>query len=174
MIYAKIKDAEERERLKEALVTTKDKRMYSRLLIISLSSEGYQVKRLSEMFNVCKATIRTYIKSYSEGGLKGLAPIKQPGRPVKIGHWTKGDWDKVLEQTPSGYEKLSSRSRVWTLDLLRKYVKQYHGIDVCISSIHDSLKKTGRRTGRSKLRVGSPDPEYIAKRQHTKGVQNLP
>ena len=174
MIYAKIKDEEERERLERALDTTKDKRMYIRFLIISLSSKGYKVKRLSEMFNVCKATVRTYIKSYNEGGLKRLAVGKRTGRPPKIGHWTKEDWDKILERTPNQYEKLSSGSRVWTLELLARYVKQYHGIDVCIASIYDSLRKTGRRTGRNKLRVGSPDPDYIAKRQHTKGVQNLP
>ena len=174
MIYARIKDEEERERLEKALETTRDRNWYRRLLIISLSSERYPVDRLSEMFNLCKATIRSYIKSYNEGSLEGLLPRKSTGRPPKIGHWTKNDWDEVLERTPNQYERLSTHSRTWTLGLLAKYVKEYHGIDVCIASVYASLRKTGKGTGRSKLRVGSSDPDYTAKRQQAKEVQNLP
>jgi len=43
-----------------------------------------------------------------------------------------------------------------------------------IQSVNNSLRNTGRRTGRSKLRVGSPDPENTAKREGVKAVQNLP
>ena len=35
------------------------------------------------------------------------------------------------------------------------------------------MRKTGRRTGRNKLRVGSPDPEYTVKRKSLKEVENL-
>jgi len=37
-------------------------------------------------------------------------------------------------------------------------------------SLYESFRRTGRRTGRSKLRVGSPDPEYTSKR---KGVDDF-
>ena len=100
-------------------------------------------------------------------------PDKQSGRPPKIGHWTKEDWDKVLEQTPNQYEKLKTQSRQWTLERLALYLKEYHGIEVTLQSVNNSLRKAGRRTGRSKLRVGSPDPEYTAKRAGVKAVQNL-
>ncbi len=79
-----------------------------------------------------------------------------------------------MEQTPNQYEKLKTQSHQWTLERLRQYVKEYNGIDVSLSSIYNSLRKTGRRTGRSKLRVGSPDPMYTLKRDHTKAVQDLP
>jgi len=95
------------------------------------------------------------------------------GRPPKLANWTKGDWDKILERTPDQYEKLNTESRQWTLDLLKKYVKEYHNIEVCRSSVYHSLRKTGRRTGRSKLRVGSPDPDYVVKRQHVQAVLSL-
>ena len=76
----------------------------------------------------------------------------------------------MLVQTPDQYEKLSIKSRQWTLERLQLYVKEYHQIQVSIVSIHNSLRKTGRRTGRSKLRVGSPDPVYRVKR---KQIENL-
>ena len=172
MIYADIKTLEERIRLKDALKAAKDKNWYRRLQVIELSAEKYSVQELCDTFKLCEATIRNYIHSYNDGGLDKLALGKSPGRPPKIGNWTKKQWDEVLEQTPNQYKKLNTQSRQWTLERLRQYVKEYHGIVVCLSSIHNSLMK-GRRTGRSKLRVGSPDPMYTVKRGYTKGVQNL-
>jgi transposase len=106
--------------------------------------------------------------------LEQLRPKKASGRPPKLANWTKAEWDHVLEQTPNHYEKLHTESRQWTLDLLVEYVNAYHGLSVCRSSVYHSLRKTGRGTGRSKLRVGSPDPEYVVKRQHVEVVRNLP
>lgn len=173
MIYAKIKGQKEQKRLDDALRASEKKNWYRRLQIIFLSAQEYSVQKLSEMFKLCEATIRDYIHAYNQGGLDKLAPRKPPGRPPKIGHWTAADWDKVLEQTPNQYEKLNTQSRQWTLERLQVYVRQYHDIDVDISNIYRSLRKTGRRTGRSKLRVGSPDPMYKVKRKHTEDLRNL-
>ena len=173
MIYAKIKDQEEFIRFHDAMKASKDKNWYRRLQIIEFSVKKYSVQELSDRFKLCEATIRHYIHSYNEGGLDKLAPVKPPGRPPKIGHWTWADWDKVLEQTPNQYEKLNTQSRQWTLERLQLYVKKYHDTDIDISNIYRSLRKTGRRTGRSKLRVGSPDPKYKVKRKHTEDLGNL-
>jgi transposase len=176
MIYAEVKSPEEQKRLDDALKTSKKKSWYRRLQIIALSaqkSKEYTVQKLSEMFKLCQQTIRNYIHAYNQGGLDKLAPVKPPGRPPKIGHWTKEQWDEVLEQTPNQYEKLNTQSRQWTLERLRLYLKEYHGIEVSAVSVLNSLRKTGRRTGRSKLRVGSPDPDYTVKRKHIKELQDF-
>ena len=173
MIYADIKTVEERIRLKDALKAAKDKNWYRRLQVIELSAEKYSVQELCDTFKLCEATIRNYIHSYNEGGLDRLAPGKSPGRPPKIGNWTKKQWDEVLEQTPNQYQKLDTQSRQWTLERLRSYLKEYHGICVSLSSVYRSLRKTGRRTGRSKLRVGSPDPEYLIKRKYVKELRDF-
>jgi transposase len=173
MIYAQLNNPEEKEILEAELRSAKSKNWYRRLQIIKLSAYKHTVQELSQDFDLCQQTIRNYINAYNKGGLPALFPKKSPGRPPKIAHWTKEDWDKVLEQTPDQYEKLNTQSRQWTLARLRVYVKEYHGIDVSMVSIHHSLRKTGRRTGRSKLRVGSPDPKYIAKRKHTEDLGNL-
>ena len=176
MIYAEIKSQKEQKRLDDALKASKKKSWYRRLQVIAFSaqkSKEYTVQKLSEMFKLCQQTIRNYIHAYNEGGLDKLAPVKPPGRPPKIGHWTKEQWDEVLEQTPNQHEKLNTQSRQWTLERLCLYLKEYHEIDVSTVSVLNSLRKTGRRTGRSKLRVGSPDPDYRVKRKHIKAVQNL-
>jgi len=173
MIYAEVKSQEEQKLLADALEASKDKNWYRRLRIIALSAAKYTVEQLSEIFDLCQATIRNYIHSYNKGGLGQLKPGKSTGRPPKIANWTREQWDKVLEQTPNQYEKLGTHSRQWTLELLARYLKEYHNMDVDISNIHRSLIRTGRRTGRSKLRVGSPDPDYRVKREGVKAVQNL-
>jgi len=173
MIYAEISSEEARKRLNEAIEEARDVKWYIRLQVIALSATKETVEELSQMFNLHKATIRRYIHGYNKGGLEELAPDKPTGRPPKIGQWTKAQWDAVLEQTPNQYKKLNTHSHQWTLERLRSYVKEYHGIEVSLSSIHSSLMKTKRRTGRSKLRVGSPDPMYTVKRSYTKDVQNL-
>jgi len=174
MIYAQLNNPEEKEILESELKSAKDKNWYRRLQIIKLSAYKHTVQELSHDFDLCQQTIRNYINAYSQGGLPAFFPKKSPGRPPKIGNWTKEDWDKVLEQTPNQYEKLGTQSRQWTLDRLRVYVKEYHDIDVSIVSVHKSLRKTGRRTGRSKLRVGSPDPDYIVKRESIEKLRDFP
>lgn len=173
MIFAKIRNKEEKEQLDDALRSSQKKVWYRRLQIIALSAKRHTVEQLSKMFDLSKATIRSYIKSYNQRGLDGLMPRKPPGRPPKIAHWTKEQWSEVLEQTPDQYEKLDTHSHQWTLGLMTKYLWEYHQIEVSAVSVHNSLKKTGRRTGRSKLRVGSPDPDYVIKRDRLKEVQNL-
>ena len=174
MIYAEIKDQEERIRFQDAMKASKDKNWYRRLQIIEFSVKQYSVQELSDRFKLCEATIRNYIHSYNEGGLDKLSPVKPPGRPPKIGHWTKEQWDSVLEQTPDQYQKLNTQSRQWTLERLQLYVKAYHGTDVDVSNIYRSLRKAGRRTGRSKLRVGSPDPVYRVKRKQIENLRDFP
>jgi transposase len=173
MIYATISSDEALKRLNEAIEEAHNNvKWYIRLKIIALSATKQTVKELSEMFDLCEATIRNYIHDYNNGGLQQLEPDKSTGRPPKISQWTKQQWDEVLEQTPNQYEKLNTNSHQWTLERLQQYVKEYHGIDVCLSSVYESFSKA-RRTGRSKLRVGSPDPMYTVKRSYNKEVQNL-
>jgi transposase len=174
MLYADIKSSEEQQRLDAAREAAKEKKWYCRLMIITLSAQKYTVQKLSEMFDLCQATIRNYVHAYNEGGLDQLRPKKAPGRPPKLADWTKAQWDAILARTPNQYERLQTESRQWTFDLLVAYVKAYHDISVCRSSVYHSFRKTGRRTGRSKLRVGSPDPDYVVKRQHVEGLEDLP
>ena len=96
MIYAQIKTQAEQARLDAALKASKDKQWYRRLQIIALSAKKYTVGQLSQMFDLCQATIRSYIKAYNQGGLEGLKVKPRSGCPPKIGHWTKADWDRVL------------------------------------------------------------------------------
>ena len=165
MIYAELRDASALERLDVALCKATKPQWYRRLLIIKLSGvERMPVSKLARMFNLCDSSVRGYIHKYNTSGLEALMPKSPPGRRGKITHFSKSDWNRLFEQTPNQYEKLHTDSRQWTLELIRTYLKRYHEISVTPPAIYLALRRMGRRTGRSKLRVGSPDPEYQTKR----------
>ena len=175
MIYAQIDNPEEIRRIDEALSKAEKKNWYRRLMIIKFSAtKQLSVPELAQMFNLCQPTIRYYIHTYNTSGLDALVPQSPPGCTGKITHVTKTDWDKLFEQTPDQYDRLNTDSRQWTLELIQDYLQKYHQISVTISTIHNALKRTGRGTGRSKLRVGSPDPDYQVKRETIQEMQNLP
>jgi len=166
MIYAEISDAPALQKLDAALSEATKPQWYRRLLIIKLSAtERMSVQKLAKMFTLSDDSVRSYIHKYNTSGLEALRPKSPPGRRGKITHFSKSDWDLLLEQTPNQYEKLQTDSRQWTLDLISAYLKAYHEISVSPPAIYFALRRTGYRTGRSKLRVGSPDPEYQAKRE---------
>lgn len=145
VIYAIFKNKEEQKLLDRAIREAKDKGWYRRLMVIKLSSQGKLIRHLQKEFGLCEATIRSYIHSYNQGGLDELRPRKPTGRPAKIANWSKRDWEKVLENPPSYYKRLNSYSNVWTLELMTKYLMEYHQTKVCISSVYNSLNRSKKR-----------------------------
>ena len=174
MIYAKLTDASAVERLDAAIRQATKPQWYRRLLIIKLSAtEHMSVPKLAKMFNISDDSVRSYIHKYNTSGLDALMPKSPPGRRGKITHFSKSDWERLFEQTPDHYEKLQTASRQWTLELMSIYFKTYHEICVTPTAIHMALRRVGYRTGRSKLRVGSPDPDYQVKRKQLDELASL-
>ena len=137
MIYANLPDASALESLDAALCEATQLKGYRRLLIIKLSAtEHLSVPKLAKMFNLCDASVRSYIHKYNTSGLEALMPKCPPGYRGKITHFSKSDWARLLEQTPDQYEKLQTDSRQWTLDLMKAYLKAYHEISVTPPAIY--------------------------------------
>lgn len=154
--------------------TADNVKWYRRLKIIQLSMADVIVPQLAEQFDVCKATVRKYIKAYNTGGVDELRPQKSPGRPKKVGHLSRDDWSEILSRTPNQYEKLETDSRQWTLGLLVRYAQEYLQEEVHLDTISKALRRCKYRTGRSKLRIGSPDPDYLVKRERVEKLRSLP
>ena len=174
MIYAEVSDASDLECLNSALSEAKTPQWYRRLLIIKLSAtQRMSVPQLANLFNLSDGSVRSYIHKYNTSGLEALMPKSPPGRRGKVTHFGKSDWERLFQQTPDQYEKLETDSRQWTLPLMSVYFKAYHEIDITPPAIHHALRRTGYRLGRSKLRVGSPDPEYQAKREQLTALASL-
>jgi transposase len=171
MIFAKV-NAQEREAIQSEMKATNNIKWYRRLKVIDLSSQGYKVPELAQMFDLCEGTIRRYIHHFNEAGLPGLQPGYGQGRPPELS-WTKGEWLDVLAQSPADLTQLNTGAQNWTQGLLRQYLALYHQIEVTQATISKALRRVGVRWRRAKRRVHSPDPLYIVKRQRVEQLKEL-
>jgi transposase len=64
--------------LDDALKASNNKNWYRRFQVIALSAQKYTVQKLSEMFKLCQATIRSYIHTYNQVGLEALTVSDLP------------------------------------------------------------------------------------------------
>lgn len=171
MIHAQV-GPEERRILGEVLQAATEAKWYRRLKIIDLSSQGYSVPELAQWFDLSEATIRSYIHNFNAGGVTGLQPKYGQGRPLTL-TWSQAEWQDVLAQSPADLPLLETQAHNWTQALLRAYLKQYHQLEVSQSALAKSLRRVGIRWRRAKLRVHSPDPLYLVKRQRITHLQQL-
>ena len=169
MIYVKAND-ESSKLLEEELKTTRDAKWYRRLKIIHLSSLGETISKLAKTFDVCKATVRDYIKRYNDVGLESLKRRNSNGRPTKLS-FTKAEWEELLHRSPCQFEKLDTGARNWTHKLLSCYCHEYLGVQITPSAIGMLLKRMDIRWNRGKLKVTSPDPLYTVKRKRVETLK---
>ena len=150
MIFAFINSQKQQEELKQAISDTKEVKWYKRLKIIQLSSSGKSVPQLSVEFDLCPLTIRKYIHQYTKGGLESLSPSYGKGGFQKL-KLRKEEWEEVLHQSPSQFEKLNTACRNWTQKLLVSYCQEYLSISVTQTTICKCLAKLGLKWNRGKL-----------------------
>lgn len=170
MKYAQIDDQSDRQELQQAMKKAKQSKWYRRLKIIDLSTRGYKVSQLAEMFDLSAATIRQYIKRYNSAGLSGLEPSYGTGRKAKLS-WSHGQWTDLLNQAPSQFDKLESGAQNWSQGLLKEYLALYHDLHLSQGTISKALKRVGINWRRAKLTVTSPDPLYTVKRQRLESLK---
>lgn len=127
---------------------------------------------IADFLDLHPATVRSYIKRFQAGGFEGLKAAHRSGRPAKLS-WTKAQWDDLLAQAPSDFEKLNSGAKNWTQELLRQYFKHYQEVVISQPTLAQTLKAAGIRWRRARLRIHSPDPLYLVKRERVEGLRQM-
>jgi transposase len=157
------------ERLKRA--KSQSTLVYLDLKIIEFSHQGKTVSQISELLGFHANTVRNLLKKFQAHGFEGLKR-KPRGKPEeKLKAYPKAYWEDVLSQPPSSFEQLASPDQNWTYELIQQYIEQYLQIKVTISTIWNHLRRVGFTSGRAKLSITSPDPDYQVKRQHLEGLK---
>jgi transposase len=172
MLYAEV-SPQTYDRLLNAIQQSSDRNWYRRLKIIQLSSQGKSVPELATLFDRCKATVRDYIKRYNAGGLDGLKRQSSNGAPSKI-PFTRAEWEDLLRQSPSQFDRLKTGARNWTQELVQAYLLHYHQVFVSQQAISASIKRHQVSWNRGKLKVTSPDPLYAVKRDRIEALKKKP
>ena len=170
MIFVDIRDKSAEEELTEATKQADRPYIYRRLLAVELSAEGKSVTELAAIFKVSRQTIRKWIHAYNRGGLEAVMPEKKPGRPSQLS-LTKAQWLEIIHTPPFEFDRLSTKSYNWTLELLTDYLHAYQGVKMSSSNVWYILRQHRINMGRSELKVTSPDAEYTQKRQRVEGIK---
>lgn len=166
MLRIKLNDSELQE-LEKRLKRAKSQGIlvYLDLKIIEFSHQGKSVSQIGNLLGLHPNTVRTIIKKFQANGFEGLKR-KPRGKPEeKLKAYGREYWEDILSQLPSSFEKLASPDQNWTYELLQQYIEQYLQIKVSISTIWNHLRRIGFTSGRAKLSITSPDPDYQVKRQ---------
>lgn len=171
MLHAQVGPGD-RKQMRCELQAATDAKWYRRLKIIDLSGQGHSVPDLARLFDLNEATIRSYIHRFNCTGMAGLRATYGRGRPPKLA-WTQAEWQDVLAQSPAHLSLLATKAHNWTQALLQRYLEVYHHIEVSQPTIAKSLRRAGIRWRRAKLRVYSPDPLYLVKRQRIVHLQQM-
>jgi transposase len=172
--------AEQRAALEQAIRTVDKVRLYKRLKVVQLASEGYPHPLLAQLFGVCPRSVAKYVHAYAVSGVAGLEDAPRSGRPRKLpreydgGPDTQAQWRRLLDRRPATIPELQTPSHVWTLGLLARYMRIFHHVEVAESTIYNVLTRAGFRRGRTKLTVTSPDPDYEVKRQRIEALGRAP
>lgn len=172
MIFAEV-SPEANTELHDALKHATESKWYRRLKIIQLSSQQTPVPQLAKLFDVNAATVRAYIRRYTASGLAGLKRQASDGAPPKI-PLTKTEWEDLLHQSPSQFERLQTGARNWTQELLVAYFQQYHQVTTTQPAVSLCLKHHKIAWNRGKLKVTSPDPLYTVKRERIDTLKKKP
>jgi transposase len=114
------------------------------------------------------------IKKFQAHGFEGLQR-KPRGKPEeKLKAYDKAYWEDILSQPPSSFEKLETADQNWTYELIQQYIAQYLQLKVTLSTIWNHLRRVGFTSGRAKLSITSPDPDYQVKRQRVEDLKKKP
>lgn len=139
--------------------------IYMDLKIIEFSHQGKSPPEIGKLLGLHSNTVRSILKKFKANGFAGIErkPRGQPAEKLKA--YDKAYWEDILSQPPSSFEKLESPDQNWNYELVQRYLEKYLAIKVTTSTIWNHLRKVGFTSGRAKLSITSPDPEYQIKRQ---------
>ena len=145
--------------------------IYMDLRTIKFSHQGKSPSEIGELLGLHPNTVRSILKKFKSNGFAGLQrkPRGQPEEKLKA--YDKEYWEDILSQPPSSFDKLDSPDQNWNYELVQRYIEKYLQIKVTISTIWNHLRKVGYTSGRAKLSITSPDPEYQVKRQRVEELK---
>lgn len=175
MLRIKLNESELQE-LQERLKRAKSQStlVYLDLKIIEFSHQGKSISQISEQLDLHANTVRSLIKKFQAHGFEGLKR-KPRGKPEeKLKAYGKAYWEDVLSQPPSSFESLQTPDQNWSYELIQQYIQHYLQIKVTISTIWNHLRRVGFTSGRAKLSITSPDPDYQVKRQRLEDLKKKP
>ncbi|MCL6431868.1 MAG: IS630 family transposase [Anaerolineae bacterium] len=110
--------------------------MSERIHMVLLSSRGYTVPRIAEIFDCDEATVRYWIARFEAEGVPGLRDRPRPGRPRKADAVAQSLIRQHIETPPSAFGYLFT---FWTVVTLCAHVETTFGVQLSHATIRRAL-----------------------------------
>ena len=163
MIHARQASAEEFQEL-QRMRRQEIGRVSERAHMVLLSLEGRGVPELAQLFGLCWASVRFWIKRFNREGPPGLYDHPRSGRPRKAGDGVKSTLSQLLGDDPQREGYLAT---FWTVAMLVVVIAQKLSVRLSPSTLRSTLHQLGLRWGRPRLAMPQKtDPEKAAKQWH--------
>jgi transposase len=104
----------ERATLREALKYGPSARMRQRAQAVYLSSRGYRLEQLAELFEVDRDTVSRWLDSWEAQGLRGLYDAPRAGRPLLLNEAEQQQVQHWVEEEPRQLKQVQARLEAHT------------------------------------------------------------
>lgn len=122
--------------------------------MVLLSSRGYSVPQIAEIYDCDRDTVRAWLKKYLAKGIDGLRDAERPGRPPKGGKAARWALSRAVDMNPTVFGLPITN---WTAKALRAIVAPF-GVRLSIFTVRRLLRLLGFRWRRPKLVALKSDP----------------
>jgi len=171
MLFVRPLTPEEEAELSRRLRAAPKTKVYIRLKTVEFSHQGKRVKEIAALLGRHPNSIRSYIHLFNQGGFPAVMPRWGGGASQKLRDLDKDYWEDLLSRPPAHFEKLNSPAHRWTYELIQQYLLRYEGRRVSTGTIWFPLRRVKFTSGRAKLSVTSPDPDYQVKRERVETLE---
>lgn len=141
MLYVQPLDERERAELKR-LARREVGRVSERIRMILLSSKGYSVLQIADVFECDPSAIRAWIERFQAEGVKGLYDRPRSGRPRKAGVAAHEELRQTVVTQPS---QLGYIFGFWTVVTLCSHLASRIGLKVSTATVRRVLWRLGYR-----------------------------
>lgn len=153
MVRVRPLDERERAELKR-LARREVGRVSERIRIILLSSKGYSVPQIADIFECDAASVRSWIERFEAEGVTGLYDRPRCGRPRKAGVVAQEQIRQILAKQPSTFGYLFG---FWTIVMLCTHLVSSMNLKLSQATVRRVLWRMGYRWRRPKHTLPS-DP----------------
>lgn len=131
--YKHAKMTKEQRQEIEKVINNKDipRRSHRRLEVVILSSQGYTLEEISEIYNVDRDTVSKWIDQWETNGIEGLLDKPKQNRKPKLNEEEREILKEILEKNPGSAREIAIEVKkqtgkevsVWTIRRWAKRMK---------------------------------------------------
>jgi putative transposase len=158
MVFVRPLGEAERRELKR-LARREVGRVSERIRMVLLSSRGYSVPRIAEIFECDEATVRGWLERFAGEGVAGLCDRPRAGRPRKADAAAREVIRQQVETSPAEAGYLFG---CWTVATLAAHLAAAVGLRVSQATVRRALLALGFRWRRPKHALPQ-DPQAASK-----------